>query len=83
MFKFIKQAFIVLLNFSGSLGRGARVSESTKCISLNNESCEARVTPIDLDLKELHYYPIMVSLNRCNGNCNTLDDLSSRICVLR
>ena len=24
----------------------------------------------------------MVSLDRCNGSCNPLDDLSSRICVL-
>ena len=23
----------------------------------------------------------MVSLDRCNGSCNTLDDTSSRICV--
>ena len=24
----------------------------------------------------------MVSIDRCNGRCNTLDDLSSRTCVL-
>ena len=34
-----------------------------------------------LNLEELHYYPLMVSLNRCNGSCNTHDDLSSRIWV--
>ena len=34
-----------------------------------------------LNLEELHYYPVMVSLNRCNGSCNTHDDLSSRIWV--
>ena len=28
----------------------------------------------------LYYYPFMVKLDRCNGSCNTLDDLSKRIC---
>ena len=32
----------------------------------------------DLNL-EVHYYPLMVSLDKCNGSCNTLDDLSSKI----
>ena len=34
--------------------------------------------PIDLNL-EVHYYPLMVSLDRCNGSRNTLDDLSSKM----
>ena len=28
-----------------------------------------------------HYYPFMVILDRCNGNFNTLDDRSGRMCV--
>ena len=31
--------------------------------------------------QELRYYPFVVNLDRCAGNHNTLDDLSSRICV--
>ena len=38
-------------------------------------------TVIDLKSNELYYYSLMVSLDRCNGSCNTLDDFSSRICV--
>ena len=30
----------------------------------------------------IYYYPGMASLEKCNGICNTLDDLSGRICVL-
>ena len=29
----------------------------------------------------LCYYPFMVNLARCNGNCNTFDDPFGRICV--
>ena len=38
-------------------------------------------TRIDLNPNKLGYYPFMVNLGRCNGSCNTLNDLSSRIYV--
>ena len=31
--------------------------------------------------QELCYYPFAVNLHRCAGSGNTLDDLSSRVCV--
>ena len=31
--------------------------------------------------QELHYYPFTVKLNRCVGSCNTLNDLSNKVCV--
>ena len=65
MFKFIKQISILLI-FIRSL--------ATKCISLNSEPCLARLTLIDLDSNKLHCYSFMVSLDRCNGSYNALDD---------
>ena len=32
-------------------------------------------------IKGLHYYPFAVNLDRYNGNCNTLDHPSYKICV--
>ena len=29
----------------------------------------------------LRYYPFGVNLDRCTGSCNTLNDLSNRVCV--
>ena len=31
--------------------------------------------------KEFHYYPLVVKLDRCVGNCNTLNYLSNKVCV--
>ena len=31
--------------------------------------------------QELHYYPFSVKLDRCVGSCNTLNDLSNKVCV--
>ena len=83
MLKFIKQAFVLLLSFIGSLARVAKVSDRTKCVSLNNEPWLARPTLIDLKPNELHYYPFNVSLNRFNGSSNTLDDPPGRASKLK
>ena len=31
--------------------------------------------------QELHYYPFAVKLDRCIGSCNSLNDLSNKVCV--
>ena len=41
----------------------------------------ARATLLDLILGELHYYPFIISLDRCDGSCNTVEDLFGRIYV--
>ena len=38
----------------------------------------ARLALIHMNPIELKYYPFMISLDKCNGNCNTL---SPKICV--
>ena len=50
-----------------------------KCLSLNDEPCMVRPTPIDLNSGELKYYSFVTSLDKCNGCCNVL---SPNICVL-
>ena len=32
--------------------------------------------------QEFHYYPFAVNLDRCSGSCNTMNDLSKKVCVL-
>ena len=31
--------------------------------------------------QEFHYYPFAVKLDRCVGSCNTLNDLSNKVCI--
>ena len=31
--------------------------------------------------QEFYYYPFSVKLDRCAGSCNTLNDLSKKVCV--
>ena len=73
MFRIIKQVFIVILRFSRFL--------AAKCVSLNDEKCMTRPTPINLNYVELYYYPFMISLEKYNISCNAVDELSTKICV--
>ena len=39
-----------------------------------------RPTLIDLNPIDLKYYPCMISSDKFNGSCNSVDDLSTNIC---
>ena len=34
----------------------------------------------ELNPAELNYYPLVISLDKCNGSCNSLDDLPMILC---
>ena len=36
---------------------------------------------IDLNPIEIKYYLFMISLDKCSGSCNTVNDLSRKTCV--
>ena len=79
MFRLIKKIFIGILT---GLVNG---SNHTNCISFSNQKCEVQHTLISLNPNEysqkVHYYPFVVKLDICVGSCNTLNDLSNKVCV--
>ena len=54
-------------------------------ISLSNQKCMTQPTLINLHpnkySQEFDYYLFAVKLERCVGSCNTLNDLSNKLCV--
>ena len=79
MFGIIKKMFIILL------ASMVNAFNRTKCVSLSNQKCQTQPFLFKLNpneySEELHYYPFTVKLYECLGSCNTLNDLSNRICV--
>ena len=79
MFGFIKKMF------HGLLTSIINAPNHTKYIYLNNQQCTNQPTHINLHPNEstqgLCYYPFAVTLDRYTGSCNTLNDLSNRVCV--
>ena len=45
----------------------ARVTDLTKCLFLNDESCMIRLNIIDMNPNEFKYYLFMISLDKCTG----------------
>ena len=79
MFGLIKKIFIGLLT---GLANG---SNHTRCVSLSNQKCMTQPTLINLHFneysQEFQYYPFAVNLDRCIASCNTINDLSNKVCV--
>ena len=79
MFGLIKKIFI------GLLISIINASNHAQCVSLSNQKCEIQPTLINLHpyecSQEFHYYPFAVKSDRCVGSCNTLNDLSNKVCV--
>ena len=79
MFGLINKIFIALLTI---LVNG---SNHTKCVSLRNQKCMIQPTLTNLHRnvysQEFHHYPFAVKLGECVESCNTLNDLSNKVCV--
>ena len=79
MFEIIKKIFI------GLLISITNASNHTKCTSLSNQKYMNQPTLINLHpseySQEFRYYPFAIKLDRCVGSCNTLNDLSNKVCV--
>ena len=75
----IKKIFIGLLTGIVS------TSNHTKCVSLSNQKFVIQLTLINLYpneySQEFHCYPFVVKLDRFVESCNTLNDLSNKVCV--
>ena len=71
--------------FIGLLTGIVNASNNTKCISLSNQ--EYKIQPTFISLypngysQKLHYYPFGVKLDKCVRSCNTLNDLSNKVCI--
>ena len=79
MFGLVKKIFIGL-----SAGI-VSASNHTKCVSISNQKFMIQRTLNNLHpnkySQEFHQYPFAVNLDRCVGSCNTLYDLSNKVCV--
>ena len=79
MIRIIKKIFMrLLINIVNAFN-------NTKCVSLSNQKSEIQPTFINLHpneySQEFHSYPFTVKIDKCDESCNTLNDLSNKVCV--
>ena len=68
MFRLIKQIFISAMMLFNSL------------LSVNSLECKVR-PEIHIYSNNPIFYPFSIKVNKCNGNCNNINDPYARICV--
>ena len=54
---------------------------SLKFMSMINQKCMSRPKFINLNSDEPVFYPLSISINKCSGSCNSINDPYAKLCV--
>ena len=57
------------------------ITGALKCVSINNQECKVRPKIFDVSSNNPIFYPFSVKINRCSGDCNSINDSYTKICV--
>ena len=76
IFSFVKKVFVLGLTVLSSSITGA-----LNCVSINNQERKVRPEIVDVSSNNPIFYSFSVKINRCSGNCNSINDPYAKICV--
>ena len=57
------------------------VTKALEYVSVVNEKCMARPKIINANADEHVFYPVSIKVNKCSGDCNTINDPMANLCV--
>ena len=77
MFGFIKKCFFTGLAFLPSLTGVSWLI----CISLNNQECKVRPQIVNVNSKELVFFPFSIKTSKRFGICNNINDPYAILCI--
>ena len=78
MFRFMKQIFVsAIMLFSYNLSK----VNPLECISMKNQKCKVRPEIVNLNSKEPIFYPYSLSISKCSGSCNNINNPYAKLCV--
>ena len=78
MLRYIKKFFFTTITFFSS---NVLNVNSLECVLMNNQECKVRPEIITLNTNETLFYSYSIKINKCKGNCNTINDSYAKICV--
>ena len=56
-------------------------ANSLECVSMNNQKCKIRPEIINVNNNEPAFYPFSITVNKCSGSCNNINNLYARLCL--
>ena len=75
-FGFVKKVFVLGLTV---LSRS--ITGALNCVLINNQERKVRPEIVDVSSNNPIFSPFSVKINRCSGNCNSINDPYAKICV--
>ena len=57
------------------------ITGALNCVSMNNQKCKVRPKIVDINSNSPMFYPFNIKINKCSGNCNSINDPYAKICV--
>ena len=54
---------------------------SLECVSMNNQECKIISEIISVNTNEPMFYPYSITINKCKGSCNTINDPYAKLRV--
>ena len=78
MFGFIKKCFFTAITFFSCSVLNVN---SLECVSMNNQECKIRLEIININTNEPMFYPYSIMIDKCKGNCNTINNPYAKLCV--
>ena len=78
MLGFIKKCFFTTITFFSYNILNVNFLE---CVSMNNQECKIRSEIINVNTNEPVFYPYSITINKCKGSCNTINDPYAKLCV--
>ena len=52
-----------------------------ECASMNNQECKIRPEIFNVNTNEPMLYPYCITINKCKGSCNAINDPYAKLCV--
>ena len=69
MFSFVEKVLVLGLTVKSS-----SITDALNCVSMNKQECKVRPKIVDVSSNNPIFYHFSVKINRCSGNCNSIND---------
>ena len=76
IFSLVKKVFVLGLTVLSS-----SITSTLNCVSINTQEWEVRSKIVNVSSNNPIFYTFSVKINRCSGNCNSINDPYAKICV--
>ena len=76
IFRLIKKVFFLGLTILSTF------TNALDCVTMKNRECKIRPEIISINGNNPIFYPFSIKVDKCNGNCNNVNDPYAETCVL-